>query len=66
MHKAEKKVEDLKLSKKGLVCECMADALLLIRKSVDSGKKNLCNGFGHFAAHYYLSTKFDKHYTVVK
>lgn len=46
--------------------ECMADVLLLIRKSVDSGKKILCNGFGHFAAHYYLSTKFDKHYTVGK
>ncbi len=44
----------------------MADALLLIRKSINEGKKVLTHGFGHFAAHYCLATKFDKHYTIRK
>jgi hypothetical protein len=42
----------------------MIDVMLLIRKSIESGKKIYCNDFGHFAAYYYLSTKFDKHYTI--
>lgn len=44
----------------------MADALLLIRRAIDDGKKVLCHGFGHFAAHFYLCTKFDKHYKIGK
>jgi hypothetical protein len=41
--------------------EQMTDVLHIIRSSIDSGKKIFCNGFAHFAAYYYLSTKFDKH-----
>ena len=44
--------------------ELMIDVMLLIRKSIESGKKIYCNDFGHFAAYYYLSTKFDKHYSI--
>ena len=39
----------------------MADVLLLIRQSLSQNKKILCHGFGHFAAYYLLTTKFDKH-----
>ena len=42
----------------------MVDVMLIIRKSIDSGKKIYCNDFAHFAAYYYLATKFDKHYTI--
>ena len=42
----------------------MIDVMLIIRKSIDSGKKIYCNDFGHFAAYYYLSTRFDKHYSI--
>jgi hypothetical protein len=42
----------------------MVDVLLLIRKSIDAGKKILCTGFAHFAAYFYLSTKFDKQYVI--
>lgn len=44
--------------------ELMIDVMLVIRKSIDSGKKIYCNDFGHFAAYYYLSTGFDKHYAI--
>lgn len=44
----------------------MADALLLVRKSITSGKKVLCHGLGHFAAYFALSTNFDKKYTIIK
>jgi hypothetical protein len=44
--------------------ELMIDVMLIVRKSIDCGKKIYCNDFGHFAAYYYLSTKFDKHYTI--
>jgi hypothetical protein len=42
----------------------MIDVMLVVRKSIDTGKKIYCNDFGHFAAYYYLSTKFDKHYCI--
>lgn len=42
----------------------MVDVMLIIRKSIDSGKKIYCNDFGHFASYYYLATKFDKYYTI--
>jgi hypothetical protein len=41
--------------------EQMADVLHIVRSSIDSGKKIFCNGFAHFAAYYYLATRFDKH-----
>lgn len=42
----------------------MVDVMLIIRKSIDSGKKIYCNDFGHFASYYYLATKFDKYYAI--
>jgi hypothetical protein len=44
--------------------ELMIDTMLIIRKSIESGKKIYCNDFGHFASYYYLSTKFDKYYCI--
>ena len=44
----------------------MTDTLIIIRKSIEQGKKILCHGFGHFAAHFYLATQFDKHYKIAK
>jgi hypothetical protein len=42
----------------------MVDVMLIIRKSIDSGKKIFCNDFAHFASYYYLTTKFDKFYSI--
>jgi len=42
----------------------MSDIMIIIRKSIESNKKILCNGFAHFAAYYYISTKFDKAYSI--
>jgi hypothetical protein len=42
----------------------MADIMIIIRKSIEYNKKILCNGFGHFASYFYLSTKFDKYYSI--
>ena len=44
----------------------MADVLLIIRKSINEGKKILCHGFAHFASHFCLASKFDKHYKIAK
>jgi hypothetical protein len=44
----------------------MADVMLLLRKSIEDGKRVLCNGFGHFATNYLLSTGFDKQYKIAK
>ena len=46
--------------------EAMKDVGLIIRQCAESGKKVLCSGFGHFSAYYWLSTKFDKHFSVCK
>jgi hypothetical protein len=46
--------------------DCMADVMLLLRKSIEDGKRVLCNGFGHFATNYLLSTGFDKQYKIAK
>lgn len=46
--------------------ETMADALLLLRKSIDAGKKVLAVGFGHFASSFIVATGFNKHYKIVK
>ncbi len=42
----------------------MVDVVLIIRKSIDSGKRIYCNDFAHFASYHYLSTKFDKYYSI--
>ena len=39
----------------------MVDLMLIIRKSIETGKKIYCNGLGHFGAYHYLATKFDKY-----
>ena len=44
--------------------DLMVDVMLIIRKSIESGKKIYCNDFAHFASYYYLSTKFDKYYSI--
>lgn len=38
--------------------------MILIRKSIECGKKIYCNDFAHFASYYYLATKFDKYYSI--
>lgn len=42
----------------------MGDLMIIIRQSIESGKKILCNGFGHFASYFYLATKFQKYYAI--
>ena len=42
----------------------MTDLMIVIRRSVELGKKIYCNGVGHFAAYHYLCTRFDKYYHI--